>query len=64
MKIKVEKTTIDGVRAFIVKTDSILPNNRHRVLSRPECPVRIKVHGISLRGHWKWWRRSRAAPEH
>jgi epsilon-lactone hydrolase len=32
MKVKVEKTTIDGVRAFIVTPDSILPNNRHRVL--------------------------------
>jgi acetyl esterase/lipase len=32
MKVKVERTTIDGVRAFIVTPDSILPNNRHRVL--------------------------------
>jgi len=32
MKVKVEKTTIDGVRAFIVTPDSIRPNNRHRVL--------------------------------
>ena len=32
MKVKVEKTTIDGVRAFIVTPDSILPNNRNRVL--------------------------------
>jgi len=32
MKVKVEKTTIDGVRAFIITPDSILPNNRHRVL--------------------------------
>ena len=32
MKVKVEKTTIDGVRAFIVTPDTILPNNRHRVL--------------------------------
>jgi len=32
MKVKVEKTTIDGVRVFIVIPDSIRPNNRHRVL--------------------------------
>ena len=32
MKVKVEKTTIEGVRAFIVTPDSILPNNRHRML--------------------------------
>jgi acetyl esterase/lipase len=32
MKVKVEKTTIDDVRAFIVTPDAILPNNRHRVL--------------------------------
>jgi acetyl esterase/lipase len=32
MKVKVEKTTIDGVRAFIVTPDSILPDNLHRVL--------------------------------
>jgi len=32
MKVKVERTTIDRVRAFIVSPDSILPNNRHRVL--------------------------------
>jgi epsilon-lactone hydrolase len=32
MKVKVEKTTIDGVRAFIVTPESIPPNNRHRVL--------------------------------
>ena len=32
MKVKVEKTTIDGVRAFIVTPESILPNNRHRAL--------------------------------
>ena len=32
MKVKVEKTTIDGVRAFIVTPESILPNNRDRVL--------------------------------
>ncbi len=37
MKVKVEKTTIDGVRAFIVTPDSILPNNRQRVL--------INMHG-------------------
>jgi monoterpene epsilon-lactone hydrolase len=32
MKVKVEKTTIDGVRAFIVTPESISSNNRHRVL--------------------------------
>jgi monoterpene epsilon-lactone hydrolase len=32
MKVKVEKTTINGVRAFVVTPDSILPNNQHRVL--------------------------------
>lgn len=32
MKVKVEKTIIDGVRAFIVTPVSILPNNRHRML--------------------------------
>jgi acetyl esterase/lipase len=32
MKVKVEKTTIDGVRAFIVTPESIPSNNRHRVL--------------------------------
>lgn len=32
MKVKVEKTTIDGVRAFIVTPESITPANRHRVL--------------------------------
>jgi hypothetical protein len=32
MKVKVEKTTIDGVRAFIVTPESTLPNNRDRVL--------------------------------
>jgi acetyl esterase/lipase len=32
MKVKVEKTPIDGVRAFIVTPESIPPNNRHRVL--------------------------------
>ncbi len=32
MKVKVEKTTIDGVRAFIVTPDTIAPENRNRVL--------------------------------
>jgi acetyl esterase/lipase len=32
MKVSVEKTTLDGVRAFVVTPESILPNNRHRVL--------------------------------
>jgi acetyl esterase/lipase len=32
MKVNVEKTTIDGVRAFIVTPAVILPNNRRRVL--------------------------------
>jgi acetyl esterase/lipase len=32
MKVKIEKTTIDGVRAFFVTPESILPNNRRRVL--------------------------------
>jgi epsilon-lactone hydrolase len=32
MKVKVEKTIIDGVRALVVTPESILPNNRHRVL--------------------------------
>lgn len=32
MKVNVEKTIIDGVRAFMVTPESILPNNRHRVL--------------------------------
>lgn len=32
MKVKVEKTILDGVRALMVTPESILPNNRHRVL--------------------------------
>jgi acetyl esterase/lipase len=32
MKVNVEKTTIEGVRAFIVTPHSILPDKRHRVL--------------------------------
>jgi monoterpene epsilon-lactone hydrolase len=32
MKVKVEKAVIDGVRALMVTPESILPNNRHRVL--------------------------------
>ena len=32
MKVKVDKTTIDGVRAFIVTPATILPQNRNRVL--------------------------------
>ena len=32
MGVKVEKTTIDGVRAFIVTPAKILPSNRNRVL--------------------------------
>ena len=32
MKVKVEKTTIDGVRAFIVTPETIAPENRNRVL--------------------------------
>ena len=32
MKVKVEKTTIDGVRAFIVTPAMVLPQNRNRVL--------------------------------
>ncbi len=32
MKVKVEKTTIDGVRAFIVTPEKLSPNNRNRVL--------------------------------
>jgi acetyl esterase/lipase len=37
MKVKVEKTTIDGVRAFIVTPETIAPANRNRVL--------IQMHG-------------------
>jgi acetyl esterase/lipase len=32
MKVKVEKATIDGVRAFIVTPETIAPENRNRVL--------------------------------
>ena len=32
MKVKVEKTTIDGVRAFVVTPERIAPQNRNRVL--------------------------------
>ena len=32
MKVKFEKTTIDGVRAFVVTPESIPPHNRNRVL--------------------------------
>jgi epsilon-lactone hydrolase len=32
MKVKVDKATIDGVRAFIVTPDSFLPDNHHRAL--------------------------------
>jgi len=32
MKVNIEPTTIDNVRAFIVTPETILPNNRHRVL--------------------------------
>jgi monoterpene epsilon-lactone hydrolase len=32
MKVKVEKTLIDGVRAFNITPDSVQPNNRQRVL--------------------------------
>ncbi|MEO7338907.1 MAG: alpha/beta hydrolase [Caldimonas sp.] len=32
MKVKVEKTTIDGVRAFIVTPETLSPANRNRVL--------------------------------
>src|SRR5207342_2588798 len=37
MKVKVEKTTIDGARAFIVTPETITPANRSRVL--------IQMHG-------------------
>jgi len=37
LHVKVEKTTIDGVRAFIVTPDEIAPQNRNRLL--------IHVHG-------------------
>lgn len=37
MKVKVEKTTIDGVRAFIVTPEKMAPENRNRVL--------IQMHG-------------------
>ena len=37
MKVKVEKTTIDGVRAFVVTPETIAPANRNRVL--------IQMHG-------------------
>src|SRR3954453_20121932 len=37
LRVKVEKTTIDGVRAFIVTPDVISPENRNRLL--------IHVHG-------------------
>jgi epsilon-lactone hydrolase len=37
LKVKVEKTTIDGVRAFILTPDVIAPENRNRLL--------IHVHG-------------------
>ncbi|HEU5295175.1 MAG TPA: alpha/beta hydrolase fold domain-containing protein, partial [Burkholderiaceae bacterium] len=37
MKVKVEKTTIDGVRAFIVTPETVAPANRNRVL--------IQMHG-------------------
>lgn len=32
MKVKIEKTTIDGVRAFVVTPATIAPENRNRVL--------------------------------
>ena len=32
LKVKVEKTTIDGVRAFIVTPETVAPENRDRVL--------------------------------
>src|SRR5579862_4459205 len=32
LKVKVEKTTIDGVRAFIVTPETIAPENRNRQL--------------------------------
>ncbi len=32
LKVKIEKTTIDGVRAFIVTPETIAPENRDRVL--------------------------------
>jgi epsilon-lactone hydrolase len=32
LKVKVEKTTIDGVRAFIVTPETIRPENRNRLL--------------------------------
>jgi monoterpene epsilon-lactone hydrolase len=32
LKVKIEKTTIDGVRAFIVTPETIAPENRERVL--------------------------------
>ena len=36
LHVKIEKTTIDGVRAFIVTPDVIAPENRNRLLiSRP-----------------------------
>ena len=37
LHVKIEKTTIDGVRAFIVTPDVIAPENRNRLL--------IHVHG-------------------
>jgi acetyl esterase/lipase len=37
MKVKVEKTTIDGVRAFVVTPETVAPANRNRVL--------IQMHG-------------------
>ena len=32
LKVKIEKTTIDGVKAFIVTPETIAPENRERVL--------------------------------
>src|SRR3954469_12576353 len=32
LKVKVEKTTIDGVRAFVVTPETIRPENRNRLL--------------------------------
>ena len=52
LKVKVEKTNIDGVRAFVVTPETIAPENRNRQLihmhggctcsirARPACPRR------------------------
>ena len=47
LKVKVEKTTIDGVRAFIVTPEAIAPENRNRQLIHMHGGCYVRPTGCS-----------------